>query len=83
MLVLSRRKDEGFVIGNDIRISIVDVGSGQVKIGISAPKHVPIVRDEIFEDVKKQNLASMAQKKPDSRHIQHLIKSLKKSQSHE
>lgn len=83
MLVLSRRKDEGFVIGNDIRISIVDVGSGQVRIGISAPKEIPIVRNEIFEDVRKQNLASMAQHKPDTESIKHLIKSLKKPQTHE
>lgn len=45
MLVLSREKDQAIFIGNDIKIVVVDIGRGQVKIGIEAPADVPILRD--------------------------------------
>lgn len=47
MLVLSRRKTEVICIGNDIRVTICRIGQGNVKIGITAPKAMEIVREEL------------------------------------
>ena len=49
MLVLTRKLNEEIVIGNDIRITIVEVAPGRVKLGISAPRHVRVDRAEIHE----------------------------------
>ncbi len=53
MLVLTRRPDESIVIGNNIKITIVSVGPGRVKIGIEAPPSVRIDRQEIHEKIER------------------------------
>lgn len=58
MLVLSRKVDEGIVIGNSIIIRVVAVEGNQVKLGIIADKELTIVREEILEAVKKENLSA-------------------------
>lgn len=50
MLALSRKKNEAIVINNDIEITVLEVKGDQVKIGITAPKEVPIYRKEVFFD---------------------------------
>lgn len=55
MLVLTRKKDEGIVIGDNIEISIVKIEDGSVKIAINAPKEVSILRKELVEEVKNEN----------------------------
>lgn len=55
MLALSRRANESIVIGNDIEITILEVKGDQVKIGINAPKSVPIYRKEIYLQIKEAN----------------------------
>ena len=47
MLILSRRKNEDIVIGKDVRIRVLEIVGGQVRIGIEAPKEVPVHRAEI------------------------------------
>ena len=54
MLVLSRRKDESIIIGNDIEVTIVDIRGKTVRLGISAPKSVSVHRKEIFEVIRKE-----------------------------
>lgn len=54
MLVLTRKKEETILIGDDIEILIVDVGEDRVKIGINAPKNIKIVRKELLEQIKKR-----------------------------
>lgn len=49
MLVLTRKEAESIVIGNDVRITVVSVGPGRVKIGIEAPKWMAIDRQEVHE----------------------------------
>ena len=56
MLVLTRKKSESIVIGNNIRIHIVDIRGEKVRIGVEAPKDVSIFRDEIYEEIIKQNI---------------------------
>ena len=54
MLVLSRQRDESIVIGNDIIITIVDIRGEKVRLGITAPAHVPVHRKEIYEAIKRE-----------------------------
>ncbi len=55
MLALSRKKDESIIINNDIEITILEVKGDQVKIGVTAPKSVPIYRKEIYVQMKESN----------------------------
>lgn len=54
MLVLSRKKDEAIVIGDNIRIVIVEVRGDKVRIGIEAPKDVSVHRKEIYEAIQRE-----------------------------
>jgi carbon storage regulator len=60
MLVLSRRVGERLVIGDDIVITVIDVRSDGVRIGIEAPRHVRINRAEVLEAVKQANVEAAA-----------------------
>lgn len=55
MLALSRKENESIMIGNDIEITILEVKGEQVKIGITAPKSVPIYREEVYTQIKEAN----------------------------
>lgn len=60
MLVVSRKKSESILIGNDIEIIVTDIGAERVKIGIKAPKGVTILRRELLETEKLNREASSA-----------------------
>ncbi|MEA2063440.1 MAG: carbon storage regulator CsrA [Gemmatimonadota bacterium] len=61
MLILTRKLGESIAIGDQIKINLIDIQGKQVKIGVSAPKDVPIHRQEIYERIVGENLrASMA-----------------------
>ncbi len=51
MLVLSRKKDESIVINNDITIVVVEIRGDKVRLGVEAPKEVPVHRREVFEAI--------------------------------
>ncbi len=55
MLVLSRRQGEGVTIGSDVRVVVLGVKNGQVRLGIEAPPHVEVHRDEIQARIQEQN----------------------------
>lgn len=55
MLIITRKKGESLMIGDDIEIIISKIDDGSVKIGIKAPKDVSILRKELYEEVEKEN----------------------------
>ena len=58
MLTLSRKKNEAIVINNNIEITVLEVKGDQVKIGISAPKEVPVYRKEVHVQIQEANRAA-------------------------
>lgn len=58
MLALSRKKDEAIVINDNIEIKVIEIKGDQVKIGISAPKSVPIYRKEVYVQIQEANKAA-------------------------
>lgn len=59
MLALSRKKNEAIVINNNVEITILEVKGDQVKLGISAPKEVPVYRKEVYVQIQEANEAAM------------------------
>lgn len=59
MLVLSRKKDESIMIGDQIEVKILSVDGDQVKLGIIAPKSVKVYRSEVYESIQNQNKESL------------------------
>lgn len=55
MLALSRRQDEAIIINDDIEIKVIEIKGDQVKLGITAPKSVPIYRKEVYAQIKSSN----------------------------
>ena len=55
MLALSRKKVDAVIINDDIEITIIEIKGDQVKIGISAPKSVPIYRKEVYMQIQNAN----------------------------
>ena len=55
MLALSRKKNEALVIDNKIEVTILEIKGDQVKVGISAPKEVPIYRKEVYLQIQEAN----------------------------
>lgn len=58
MLVFTRKKDESLIIGTDIEVTILSIGSGNVKVGINAPRNISVHRHEVYEAIKRENLAA-------------------------
>ena len=59
MLALSRKKGEAIVINNNIEITILEIKGDQVKVGISAPKEVPVYRKEVYLQIQQENEEAM------------------------
>ena len=59
MLVLSRNRDEKIIIiddnGNEIEITVVDIRGDKVRLGITAPRHIPVHRKEVYDAIQKEN----------------------------
>lgn len=60
MLALSRKKNESLVVNNNIEITILDIKGDQVKIGVSAPKSVPIYRKEVYAQIQEANKVTIS-----------------------
>jgi carbon storage regulator len=76
MLVLTRKTDESIIIGDDIRITVVEVRHDQVKLGITAPRDIPVHREEVYREIQEENRRAMAvERTPDLRELSQLLSS--------
>lgn len=60
MLALSRKKNEALVINNNIEITVLEIKGEQVKLGISAPKEVPVYRKEVYVQIQEANTEAVS-----------------------
>jgi carbon storage regulator len=58
MLVLSRKKNESIVINNDITIVVVEIRGDKVRLGVEAPKEVPVHRREVYDAIRRNDAAT-------------------------
>ena len=56
MLILTRKSGEGLFIGDDIRITILEIRGKQIRLGIEAPTNIVVLRDEIYQRIQEENL---------------------------
>lgn len=59
MLALTRKKGEALVINNNIEVTVLEIRGDQIKIGITAPKDVPIYRKEVYLQIQEENKAAI------------------------
>ncbi len=60
MLIITRRPGERLVLGEDIRIEVMEIAGNTVRIGIDAPRELPVYREELWAAVKQENEAAAA-----------------------
>lgn len=78
MLVLTRKKNESIVIGNNIEIKILKMGKNTVELGISAPKAYSIFRKEVFKEIQKKNVEAIKSVElGDIENIKDIVKKIK------
>jgi carbon storage regulator len=61
MLALSRKKNEALIVNNNVEITILEIKGDQVKIGINAPKEIPVYRKEVYLQIQNANKESAAE----------------------
>ena len=77
MLILTRKAGEKIRIGDDITIHVVDIGKGNVRIGVDAPKDVAIMRNEVVERIEKENLMAAKRNRNTLIHAASMLKGTK------
>jgi carbon storage regulator len=60
MLVLSRKKNESIIINDDITIVVVEIRGDKVRLGVEAPKEIPVHRNEVYEAIRRNQSANNA-----------------------
>ena len=73
MLILTRKIGESIIIGDDIRIKVVETGKNSIRIGIDAPKEVSVLRQEVYESIQQANILSAKGEKTDIAQAARLI----------
>jgi carbon storage regulator len=58
MLVLSRQRDETIMIGDNVQVTVVDIRGDKVRLGITAPKSIPVHRKEVYDAIQRENQAA-------------------------
>jgi carbon storage regulator len=77
MLVVTRKKDEKLMIGNEIEVQVLKIGKNSVRIGIRAPQSVSVHRFEVYEDILATNIAATKSQPKQSKVLSHLLKGIK------
>ena len=83
MLILTRKKDEAIRLGEDIRIVLVQVKGGQVRLGIECPSHVRVLREELYEAVRQENVAAQSVDQAEARTLVKQLPTLRKKPKEE
>ncbi len=73
MLVLTRKLNESIMVGDDVKITIVDVKGDQVKLGITAPRQVAVHREEVYREIQREN-QNATLSKPNLEQLEKLLK---------
>lgn len=73
MLVLTRKPGESLRLGDDIRITVVEIDGSNIKLGIDAPRSVSIYREEVYQRIKEENQAAVAKTEVDLGSLQQLF----------
>lgn len=76
MLILARKENEEILLGNDIKVVVVSISKSTVKLGIEAPRNTMILRSELANDIKNENIH--ATKKASEDDIHELAKKIEK-----
>ncbi|MGC8971100.1 MAG: carbon storage regulator CsrA [bacterium] len=63
MLVLTRKRGQSILVGDDVEITVLEIDRDHVKLGISAPKAIKVYRRELYEEIKKTNVESIVKNK--------------------
>jgi len=66
MLVLSRKKNESIVINNDITIVVVEIRGDKVRLGVEAPKEIPVHRREVYDAIRRNEMTTLDKADADS-----------------
>lgn len=74
MLVLTRKRDESIMIGDEIKFTVVDVRGDQVKLGIEAPRHIPVHREEIYREIQEENRRAALKDAPDLAALERVLR---------
>lgn len=74
MLVLTRKKNQSIMIGDNIIITVLEIRDDAISIGIEAPQNITILRSELYEDVKKENMSVLSNDTDAELFIKNLLK---------
>ena len=74
MLVLSRKTNESIVIDGNVTVSVLRVDNDNVRLGIDAPLEIPVLRKEIYEEIKTNNLEAAGSAKRKVKQVKQLVK---------
>jgi carbon storage regulator len=72
VLVFTRKKGESLIIGNEIEVTILNIGSGSIKVGIVAPRHISVHRQEVYEAIRHENMAASQSQIPSAEVLEKL-----------
>ena len=78
MLILTRRPGEAIVINGDIRVRILSIEGERVKLGVEAPREVPVLRQELLDEVRRSNLEAVTRGVPADAVVASLGKALRR-----
>jgi len=74
MLILTRKVGEAIAVGNDIKIRLLEIKGGQIKLGVEAPNNVPVHREEVFLRILEENRKAAQETPSDLNSLSELLK---------